>query len=707
MKRLFVFILSGSLLLSYLLGRQVRIIKILSPDEKVQVQFKLAEGKAFYRIYFKNKKVIDWSGLGFRFKDQKPLNKNLEILAVDNKIINKRWEQVWGANKVITNHYQQNRINLQELGSGRRLDLIFRVYDNGVGFRYILPEQQKHNQIQIISEDTEFKLENIEKCWWIPAHYDSYELLYNTTSLNEMDSVNTPVTMRTKNGLYLSLHEADLTDYAGMTLVQKNGDGVLHSDLVPWPDGIKVKAELPLKTPWRTIQIAEKPGGLIESNLILNLNRPNQIKDTEWIKPMKYVGIWWGMHIDKYTWSSGPKHGATTENAQIYIDFANKAFNSDSQEVGLLVEGWNLGWDGDWTQNGHKFSFTESYPDFELDEVLDYCHKNNVAYIMHNENGGDILNYGSQIEEAFDYYQKLGIHAIKSGYVAMTGIKNPPGQHHHGQYMVNHYRRVVKLAAEHEIMLDVHEPIKPTGIRRTWPNMMTREGARGMEYNAWSAGNPPEHSTIIPFTRVLAGPMDYTPGIFDLTFDKYKKGFRTYTTLAKQLAFFVVIYSPLQMAADLVENYENQPGFQFIKEVPVDWDETRVIDSKIGDYVIIARRAGQEWFIGGITDEHPRKINIHLDFLSPEKYKVKIYCDAINTGLFENPGALEIGTYQVKNSDIIQAPLSTSGGLAARLTPIKAANDSLSLKPICRFNKMSEQKLQRFRTFKIYTSVTK
>jgi len=679
-------------------------MKMYSPDQNIQVRFKLEQGQAYYQVIFQREVVIDWSGLGFKCKDQVPIKQNLTLISNDTEIIKQNWEPVWGQTNQIINHYRKWCINLQEKDSGRKIDLVFRIYNDGVAFRYLLLYWNKGETINITSEDTEFRLSNIDKCWWIPADYDSYEFLYRTTPLKAVDAANTPITMKTKNGLYVSLHEADLTNYAGMTLVQKNKSGFFRSELVPWPDGIKVKATLPLQTPWRTILIGTKPGELVESNMILNLNRPNKIANTDWIKPQKYVGIWWGQHIGKYTWSSGPGHGATTENAKKYIDFASKAFSSDSQSVGLLVEGWNFGWDGDWTKNGDKFSFTQAYPDFDLEEVTAYCRKNNVAYIMHNETGGDILNYESQLETAFDYYQKLGVQAIKTGYVAMTGIKNPAGHHHHGQYMVNHYRKVVKLAAQHEIMLDVHEPIKPTGVSRTWPNMMTREGVRGMEYNAWSTGNPPEHTTILPFTRGLAGPIDYTPGIFDILFDEYRQEFRVYTTLAKQLALYVILYSPLQMAADLIENYADQPGFRFIKEVPVNWDDTKVITSAIGDYVIIARSAGQDWFLGGITDEYPRKIEIPLDFLSDNAYQAKIYCDAINTGLYENPTGLEIGTYKLNNSDLLLAALSTSGGLAIRFSPLKIQYQKSELKPIGEWNKQAENKYKQFKKLQIYNS---
>ncbi|MCJ7703654.1 MAG: glycoside hydrolase family 97 protein, partial [Anaerolineales bacterium] len=568
---------------------------VTSPDGKIEVQFDLQEGVPSYQVLYQGEAVILPSRLGFEFKEAPALSHNLGLADQQRSSYDQVWTQPWGEVADIRENYNQLRVVLAETTpEPRELAIVFRVFDDGLGFRYEWPEQEFLSNFEITDELTEFALAGDHQSWWIPAFWDNrYEYLYRSTLLSEIHSdlvnaVHTPFTMETSQGLTLSLHEAALVDYAAMAL--KVGEGtILECELFPWSDGTKVKASVPHRSPWRTIQIAEEPGDLITSYLILNLNEPNKMEDTSWIQPGKYAGIWWGMHIGTTTWGSGPNHGATTENARQVIDFA-----AQSGFDGVLVEGWNLGWDGDWTANGEKFSFTEPTPDFDIQAVTAYAASKGVRLIGHHETGGDVPTYERQIDAAFDLYARNGIRAVKTGY---AGGIYPRGQHHHGQWMVEHYRMVVEKAAGYGIMLDVHEPIKPTGIRRTWPNMMTREGVRGMEYNAWSEGNPPEHTTILPFTRMLAGPLDYTPGIFDVMFNEYKPNNRVHTTLAKQLALYVTLYSPLQMAADLPENYEGNPAFEFVERVPCTWDETRVLDAAIGDYVVIARRSGDEWFL--------------------------------------------------------------------------------------------------------------
>jgi alpha-glucosidase len=530
-----------------------------------------------------------------------------------------------------------------------------------VGFRYEFPEQANLKDFEIMSEETQFLFPGDPTAWWTPADFDSYEHLYTTGPLHSLDAANTPVTLKTDDGLYLCIHEADLTDYAGMTLARVDEPAVgLSSSLVPWPDGSKVKGAAPFKTPWRTIQISTWPGGLVESSLVLNLNEPCVIEDTSWIKPMKYIGIWWGMHIDKYTWHIGDRHGATTENAKRYIDFAAR-----HGIPGVLIEGWNTGWDR-WGQEG-AYDFVTPYPDFDLPAVVAYARSKGVVIIGHHETGGDVPTYEKQLDKAFSLYSDLGVPAVKTGY---AGAIYPRGYHHHGQWMVRHYRMVVKKAAEYRLMLDVHEPIKDTGISRTYPNMMTREGVRGTEYNAWETGNPPEHMTILPFTRMLAGPLDYTPGIFDLTFDAHKPNNRVHSTLANQLALFVVLYSPMQMAADLIENYEGHPAFTFIEAVPVAWDETRVLNGEIGDYVTIARRSGAEWYIGSITDENARVLSVDLKFLEPGRaYTARIYADAPDAHYETNPTAYEIREQCVTRDTILNLELAPGGGQAIALIP--------------------------------------
>lgn len=661
---------------------------LYSPDGKICIRFVLKAGQPYYEVVYQKKTLIQPSPLGFRLDEAPPLMENFSVTDTRSDSFDETWKPVLGEDKTIRNHYNQLIVTLRETSTLHRiLILIFRAYDDGVAFRYSLPEQPNLKKFQIISEETRFNFAGNYTAWWIPADYDSYEKLYHETPLSKIKAVNTPVTMVTPDSIYLSIHEANLTDYAGMTLKRvKRSASNFECDLVPWPDGIKVKTRTPMKTPWRTIQIAARPGGLIESHLIVNLNEPCALKDVSWIKPMKYVGIWWGMHIGKWTWHEGPKHGATTARAKEYIDFA-----SAHHIPALLVEGWNKGWATWWTKKP-EFSFTEAYPDYNLNEVVQYGKEKGVVLIGHNETAGNVPSYDAQMEKAFALYEKLGIPAIKTGY---AGKIIPKGQHHHGQWMVRHYRKVVKMAAKYHIMVDAHEPIKPTGIRRTYPNFLTREGVRGMEYNAWSAGNPPNHTTIVPFTRMLAGPLDYTPGIFNILFDKTGKH-RVHTTLAKQLALYVILYSPLQMAADLVENYKDNPAFQFIEKVPSNWDETRVLKSRIGHFVTIVRRRGNEWFLGSITDKHPRLLEIPLDFLNPEtRYVAHIYADARETNYFTNPTAVEIGQYQVTAKDTLPAALDGGGGMAVRFSPVRGKTEK-SLQSIQYFRKEAGEKMKAF-----------
>lgn len=651
---------------------------VSSPNGDTTLTFTLtAEGTPCYAVNHAGVDVVKPSRLGFIFKSAPPLNQNLTVADVSRGSVDETWTQPWGEVKEVRNRYNELRIALEETtANGRQLTLAFRVFDDGLGFRYELPAQDNLGDFEIVNEKTEFVLAGDHRAWWIPAYGDrNYEYLYRETPLSSvlhdgLRAVHTPLTMQTDDGLFLSIHEAALVDYASMTLsVAKNN--TLRCDLVPWADGVRVKGRTPHRTPWRTIQIAEDAGDLITSNLILNLNDPNTLGDVSWVRPGKYVGIWWGMHLGIYTWGSGPRHGATTENVRRYIDFAAKYGFS-----GVLAEGWNRGWDGAWDIHGDVFDFTTPYDDFDIEDVAAYAAEKGVRFIGHNETSGAVLNYERQLEDAFSLYRDLGIDIVKTGYVDKgDGILSPEGtrEWHHGQFMVRHYQTVLDTAAKYKIMLDVHEPVHATGLRRTYPNMMTGEGARGQEFNAWSAdgGNPPEHTTILPFTRLLAGPMDFTPGIFDLT-ASVRPGTRVNTTLAKQLALYVVLYSPLQMAADLAENYEGHPAFQFIVDVPVDWEETYVLHAKIGDYVTIARRQrdSDEWYIGSITDEEGRTLDAELSFLAPNtEYVAEIYADADDAGWQRNPTSYDILTMQVNSETTLRMTLAPGGGQAIRLRP--------------------------------------
>ena len=642
-------------------------VTVASPSGRLVASLSLEEGVPHYAVFRDGREVIRASRLGFRLREGDPLDRDFRVAESTRRLVDETWEQPWGEARRIRNHFNELRVGLvQDARGSRRMDVVFRAFDDGVGFRFEWPEQEGLRDFEITDELTEFALTADHGAWWIPAYrVNRYEYLYRRSPVSALGSVHTPLTMETGDGLYVSIHEAALTDYASMTL-QANGADALRCDLVPWPDGVKVKARTPFVSPWRTIQIADTPGDLITSYLILNLNEPSRIADTSWISPGKYVGIWWGMHLGIWTWGSGPDHGATTERAKAYVDFA-AAHGLD----GVLVEGWNVGWDGDWIRNSDLFSFTEPYPDFDLAEVARYAAQKGVTLIGHHETSFGIDNYERQMEDAFALYERLGVRAVKTGYVDNG---NPRRQLHHGQYMVRHYRKVVEAAARHRIMLDVHEPIKDTGIRRTWPNMMTREGARGMEYNAWSAdgGNPPEHEAILPFTRMLAGPFDFTPGVFDLklTSAKDQRPARVNTTLAKALANYVVLYSPLHMAADLVENYEDEPAFRFVEDVPTDWEETRVLNGAIGDFVTIARkeRGGDDWYVGSVSDEFARSLEVSLSFLDPgREYVAEIYADAHNADWEDRPHEITIAERPVDSTTVLTLRLAPGGGQAIRI----------------------------------------
>ncbi|MGE5437197.1 MAG: glycoside hydrolase family 97 protein [Syntrophothermus sp.] len=655
--------------------------RIYSPNKNIIVTFTLDRGIPYYSVSRTDQSIIKNSKLGYILKENVNLKDSFRVKNTTKNYFNELWTQVWGEQKDIRNNYEELSVDLEGRNNAQ-LKIIFRVFNDGVGFRYVIPGQKDLDSINVIDELTEFNLTKDYKSWFIKAFlWNRYEYLYHSANASLLDTVQTPVTMESNN-LCLSFHEAALYNYPSMTIGRVKGLN-FKSVLYPWSDGILVKARKTLTSPWRTIQIADKPGDLITSYLILNLNEPNKLKDVSWIKSAKYVGIWWEMHLDKATWSSGPKHGATTENAKKYIDFASKyGFK------GVLVEGWNEGWDNDWVKEGYKFNFTKPYPDFDIAEVTRYAKEKGVELIGHHETGRAIINYEAQMEDAFKFYKKYGVNVIKTGYVGhgqsvlrIDANGDSVYEWHHGQYMVEHYQRVVELAAKYHIMIDAHEPIKDTGIRRTWPNMMTREGARGQEYDAWdpNGGNPPEHTTILPFTRLLSGPMDFTPGIFKLIYPEYKPNNRVNTTLAKSLAHYVIIYSPLHMAADLPENYEtNLKPFKFIQDVPTDWEKTEVLNAQIGDYLTIVRkdRNSTDWYLGSITDEEARTFEVTLTFLDEGKqYTAEIYADGKDADWKTNPYSIEITQQIVKKSTILKIILAAGGGCAIRFREVAGYQD--------------------------------
>jgi alpha-glucosidase len=639
-------------------------VRLDSPDSRNNIVFILKDGFPYYQVLRDNQVIIDTSGLGFELRDAMPLKGNFKMEHATLSGNRDRWEPIWGQRNKIWDHHSELLVTLKEQDKPyRELQIEFKAFNDGVGFRYIIPEQEGFTKMEIIREVTEFRFLEDMSAWWIPGDYDNHEFLYLNTPLSGIDSANTPLTMESVDSLCLSIHEASLVNYPEMKLKRDRDNPLkLLCDLVPWPDGVKAKVNVPFKTPWRTIQLADDACRLIESTLILNLNEPSAIEDVSWIRPMKYIGIWWAMHIGKETWKAGPKHGATTANAEKYIDFA-----AENGIPGVLVEGWNKGWEN-WTE-GVEFDFLHAYDDYNLEEVAAYAKNKGVYLIVHNETGANADWYEKQIDTAYAYYHSLGVHAIKTGYV---GKIRPSGQYHHGQWMVNHQAKIIEKAAEHQIMVDAHETVKATGLERTWPNFMSREWARGNEYEAWSEGNPPDHTCILPFTRVLAGPLDYTPGIIGLFFEEYKPDNRVHTTLAKQLALMVVIYSPLQMAADLIENYQGHPAFQFIRDVPSDWDDIKVLNGKIGDYVTIARKKKDAWYIGSITDENAREFDFKLDFLDEKiNYEATIYKDGPTADWKTNPLEYLIEKKLLKKGDEYKTVLAPGGGQALVIRPIE------------------------------------
>ena len=665
--------------------------KVESPSGNVRVNvFTLENGQAAYTVSYENQLVIDTSGLAIEFLEMAPLKEGLYITSSKNDAFFGTWEMPWGEQHVVENNYNELRVGFAETeGLQRLFDLVFRVYDDGLGFRYEFPEQENMDEVFITEERSQFNLTGDHKVWWIPGDWDIYEHLYSTSRFSEIDAlsyrdhsnlaqtyipvnaVSTPVTMKTEDGVYLSFHEAALVDYAAMTLaIDPENLGMTTNLVGSWRD-YKVEKQTPFNTPWRMIQIASRAGDLIESRLILNLNEPSKIEDTSWLKPIKYAGIWWEMHLDLSTWAmAGGRHGATTENAKRYIDFA-----AENGLDAILVEGWNTGWEN-WIGTADRegiYDFVTPYPDYDLKEVVGYAQGKGVNIIMHHETSAAVTTYEQQLDTAYALAESLGIHAVKTGYV---GTILPEGEYHLSQYMVNHYQKVLETAARHKVAVNSHETVMATGLRRTWPNFFASENLRGQEFNAWASdgGNPPEHLTIVPFTRMLAGPIDFTPGIFNIKLGPTKPNNQVNTTLAHQLALYVVIYSPVQMAADLPQNYEGHPAFQFIREVGVDWQQSKVLNGEIGEYITVVReeRETGHWFLGSITNEESREISVAIDFLEPETvYTAVLYMDDPEAHYMDNPSAYIIESREVTHESVLDLQLAPGGGAAISFIPVK------------------------------------
>lgn len=630
-----------------------------SPDGRISVEFNNDYGVALYSVKVDGVYLIKPSRMGIVTSNW--TYSDAGATDIERSSLNETWTQPWGENKVCVNNYNEMSVSVD----GGKMVIRFRVFDDGMAFRYEINSSK--DSLIVTDELSQFNFAPGGESWAIPGSFETYELEYRHLPINEVQDANTPFTFRTDAGMFSSVHEAALYDYPEMIL-RRDTVGILKADLAPLPDGVKAYIPGRFVTPWRTIQIGYKAVDLINSAMILNLNEPSKIEDTSWIEPQKYVGIWWGMHLGTQTWVMGPKHGATTENAIKYIDFAK---NNNLQ--GVLFEGWNEGWEN-WGGNQH-FDYLKAYPDFDIDRIAAYAKQNGIELWMHDETGGNIPEFEAVLDSAFAYYASLGVHTVKTGYAG--GFKG--GYFHHSQYGVRHYQRVVETAAKYHIMIDAHEPIKETGIRRTWPNMMTREGARGMEWNAWSEGNSADYLCTLPFVRLLSGPMDYTPGIFDINYERAKADpdriewngpnghCRIKTTLARQIANWVIIYSPLQMAADQIENYEGHEAFKFFRDFNADCDWSEALAGEIGKYIVVARRAGDRYFLGAGTNSEARTLSVPLDFLEKGiRYTAEIYAD-----VEDHPEKVAIKRMTVTSEDTLPVVMAATGGQAISFIPEK------------------------------------
>lgn len=708
MKRIYMFLLSIAVLYS---ADAQNNKMIRASMDRVRLEFMLDNaGKPVYSVYYGDKTVIKPSVMGFTLANDSAFDKHFELIGSETASVDTTWKPVWGEVSSIRDHYNQIIVHLKQKDSPKRLmNIIFRVFADGVGFRYEFPRQPNLKYFIVSNELTSFGLAGDHKTFWIPGDYDTNEYPYTTSKISEIDNrkmvtsstdiavrvapdpyaVQTPLMMKTQDGLYINIHEAALVDFPAMQLHVDRSTYKLSVNLVPDAVGNKAYVHAPFKTPWRTIIVSDKATDILASKMILNLNEPSKIKDPSWIKPMKFIGVWWEMQTGKGTWNysndadtldanghliPNGTHSANTANVKRYIDFA--AANGIQ---GVLVEGWNVGWEdwfGNWKE--HVFSFVTPYPDFDVAEITRYAASKGVKMIMHNETSGSATDYERQMDTAYRFMNKYGYTSVKTGYV---GKIIPRGEHHDGQWMVQHYVRVAQKTADYHIMLDAHEPVRPTGLQRTYPNWMACEAGRGNEYNAFSNGNAPEHETIMPFTRLMGGPMDYTPGIFKIKGYSSVPGRQVHTTLCKQLALYITMYSPLQMAADLPGNYEkHKDAFQFIKDVAVDWDDTKVLAAEPGDYITIARKAKgtDNWFIGAITDENSRSSDVLLSFLDKgKKYVATIYADAANADWKSNPEAYKITKYLVDANTQLTLKLAKGGGAAISIFPATAADKDI------------------------------
>ena len=674
---------------------------LLSPNGNLKLSFQLTEkGTPTYALTFKGKTVISESALGFVINQKEDFNSNFEITEVQFAEANSVWQPVLGENKEIRDHHKEMLVHLSQKNSGRQLLLRFRLFNDGLGFRYEFPLQDNFRHFRIQEELTAFQLSGNHKAFWIPADYDTNEFPITTSAISEIPklidkvreeplvakaptpnvAVQTPLMLKSSDGLYINLHEAALVNYPAMMLNVNATEHQLSAHLVPDKNGVKGYIQTGSVTPWRTIVVSDDARDILASNFILNLNEPCKITDTSWIHPTKYIGVWWEYFIGSgSTWAYSDDrditigvtdyqklkpnghHGANTEHVKKYINFAAQhGFDA------VLVEGWNEGWEDNYAYDKERiYSFTKAYPDFDVQALHQYAASKGVKLIMHHETTSSVVDYERHLHEAFRFMNDNGYDAVKTGYV---GPIIPRSEYHDGQWMVNHYNYVAETAAKYRIMVNSHEAVRPTGMSRTYPNWVAQESARGTEFESFN-GNRPEHTTILPFTRLMGGAMDYTPGIFEGDLSRYgnNKAKRS-TTLVKQLALYVTMYSPLQMAADLPENYEKHlDAFQFIKDVAADWDNTYILEAEPGDYITIARKAKgkNEWFVGAITDENAREALVDFSFLPKGKtYTATLYTDGKNADWRTNPQSYSIKTMKVTHKTKLKQRLAPSGGLA-------------------------------------------
>lgn len=689
------------------IGASAAETSISSPDGELTVNFELQEdGRPEYKVDYKTRPVVLASGLGLELIDAPDLMSGFEIMGTDTRSFDETWQPVWGENKNIRNNYHELLVHLRQTSTGRLMNIRFRVYDDGVGFRYEFPTQPDLVYFTVKEEHTQFAMTGNHIAWWIAGDYDTQEYDYTESRLSEirnlMDGsisgnasqtqfsptgVQTSLQLKTDEGIYINIHEAALVDYSTMHLNLDDGKMVFESWLTPDAEGDKGHLQAPCRSPWRTLIISDDARDMLASNLIYNLNDPCVYEDTSWIKPIKYIGVWWEMigggkqwsytfdlpsvKLDQTDYTKTNPHGqhpANTENVKRYIDFA--AEHGFDQ---VLVEGWNVGWE-DWfgKSKDYVFDFVTPYPDFDIDYLNEYAHSKGVRLMMHHETSGATRNYERHMEKAYQLMEKYGYNAVKSGYV---GNVMPRGEHHYGQWLNNHYLYAVTEAAKHKIMVNAHEATRPTGLARTYPNLVGNESARGTEYESF-AGNKPSHTTVLPFTRLQGGPMDYTPGIFVMDMKKINPNSSGHvnSTLARQLALYVTMYSPIQMAADYPEHYEqHMDAFQFIKDVAVDWDESRYVEAEPGQYIVVARKAknSDEWFVGCTAAENGHKSVVSFDFLDPERrYEAVIYSDAPDSHYITNPEAYKITRKKITSKTKLDLRAAPGGGYAISIKPL-------------------------------------